>query len=158
MLASHAALCLFTGSREMFVFQTLLAGNAGQFGAPGTVVPASRMAGPDDCGAVVDPAAAVIVPFVLAAPAAADPAAHPAAHPKAATAMAVRRRTRLDAKCPLSLVTVASWHGYSGRSGKPGIFSASGASLAAAKRTEAGRRAAAVLYSCLSWRHALCAT
>ncbi len=30
MLRSHAALCLSTGSLEMSVFQTLLAGNTGQ--------------------------------------------------------------------------------------------------------------------------------
>ena len=35
----QAALCGFTGSLEMSVFQMLLAGNIGQFGAPGTVVP-----------------------------------------------------------------------------------------------------------------------
>src|SRR5580698_8798515 len=38
MLASHAALCSSTGSLEMLVFHTLLAGNMGQFGAPGTTV------------------------------------------------------------------------------------------------------------------------
>src|SRR5215831_2417767 len=40
MLRSQAALWAFTGNWEMSVFQTLLAGNIGQFGAPGTVVPA----------------------------------------------------------------------------------------------------------------------
>ncbi len=39
MLRIHAALCLFTGSLEMLVFHTLLAGNIGQLAAPGTVVP-----------------------------------------------------------------------------------------------------------------------
>src|SRR5580700_3772017 len=39
MLRIQAALWAFTGSREMSVFQMLLAGNIGQFGAPGTVVP-----------------------------------------------------------------------------------------------------------------------
>src|SRR5579863_1893197 len=39
MLRSQAALWASTGSREMSVFQMLLAGNIGQFGAPGTVVP-----------------------------------------------------------------------------------------------------------------------
>jgi len=38
MLRSHAALWESTGSFEMLVFHTLLAGNIGQFGAPGTVV------------------------------------------------------------------------------------------------------------------------
>src|SRR5215471_8631763 len=39
MLRIQAALWAFTGNREMSVFYTLLAGNIGQFGAPGTVVP-----------------------------------------------------------------------------------------------------------------------
>src|SRR5215471_7471922 len=39
MLRIHAALWAFTGNWEMSVFHTLLAGNIGQFGAPGTVVP-----------------------------------------------------------------------------------------------------------------------
>src|SRR5437868_2375113 len=39
MLRIQAALWAFTGNWEMSVFQTLLAGNIGQFGAPGTVVP-----------------------------------------------------------------------------------------------------------------------
>src|SRR5690242_20280923 len=39
MLCIQAALWAFTGNREMSVFHTLLAGNIGQFGAPGTVVP-----------------------------------------------------------------------------------------------------------------------
>jgi hypothetical protein len=38
MLRNHAALWESTGSLEMLVFHTLLAGNIGQFGAPGTVV------------------------------------------------------------------------------------------------------------------------
>src|SRR5215469_4933049 len=41
MLRIQAALCAFTGILEMSVFQMLLAGNIGQFGAPGTVVPPS---------------------------------------------------------------------------------------------------------------------
>src|SRR6516164_9736382 len=39
MLRIQAALREFTGNLEMSVFHTLLAGNIGQFGAPGTVVP-----------------------------------------------------------------------------------------------------------------------
>jgi hypothetical protein len=53
MLASHAALCGFTGSLEMSVFQTLFAGNIGQPGAPGTVV----LAGLAERGAALPPAA-----------------------------------------------------------------------------------------------------
>ena len=44
MLESHAALWGSTGRPEMSVFQTLSEGNIGQFGAPGTGVPA--LAGP----------------------------------------------------------------------------------------------------------------
>src|SRR5438309_11114568 len=40
MLRSQAALCESAGSLEMSVFQMLFAGNTGQLGAPGTVVPA----------------------------------------------------------------------------------------------------------------------
>src|SRR5215472_16051682 len=39
MLRIQAALWAFTGNWEMSVFHTLLGGNIGQFGAPGTVVP-----------------------------------------------------------------------------------------------------------------------
>ena len=49
MLASHAALCSSTGSLEMLVFHTLLAGNMGQSGAPGTTVDMTGSAG--TCGA-----------------------------------------------------------------------------------------------------------
>ena len=49
MLASHAALCSSTGSLEMLVFHTLLAGNIGQSGAPGTTVDMTGSAG--TCGA-----------------------------------------------------------------------------------------------------------
>jgi hypothetical protein len=45
MLRIHAALCEFTGSREMSVFHTLPAGNIGQFGAPGTGTPAAGARG-----------------------------------------------------------------------------------------------------------------
>jgi len=46
MLAIQAALRGLTGSLEMSVFQTLSAGNIGQPGAPGTVVPRVGLAGP----------------------------------------------------------------------------------------------------------------
>ena len=45
MLANQAALCGFTGRLAMGVFQTLSAGNMGQFGAPGSGVPAEAVAG-----------------------------------------------------------------------------------------------------------------
>ncbi len=45
MLASQAALCGFTGRLATGVFQTLSAGNMGQFGAPGSGVPAEAVVG-----------------------------------------------------------------------------------------------------------------
>jgi hypothetical protein len=45
MLASQFALCGFTGRLAMGVFQTLSAGNMGQFGAPGSGVPAKAVVG-----------------------------------------------------------------------------------------------------------------
>src|SRR5215470_15395394 len=47
MLRIQAALCLFTGSREMSVFHTLSDGNIGHSGAPGTVVEGEAGAGLD---------------------------------------------------------------------------------------------------------------
>src|ERR1700733_4176699 len=75
MLASHAALCLFTGSREMLVFHTSLAGNIGQLAAPGTVV-AGDFAGAGafvavavGAGVAVGAVAGVAVGFALLGPA-----------------------------------------------------------------------------------------
>jgi hypothetical protein len=65
MLRSQAALWESTGSLEMSVFHTLLAGNTGQFGAPGTVVPVTA-AVPADAGLV---ALATAVAGRLAGPA-----------------------------------------------------------------------------------------
>src|SRR5271165_4518820 len=93
MLASQAALCLLTGSLEMLVFQTLSAGNIGQFGAPGTEVASTG---------------------VLLAAAAPHPATDTAANMAAATLRALGWLT----KCPVSMCTVASWHGSSGRAGR----------------------------------------
>lgn len=45
MLANQLALCGFTGRLAMGVFQTLSAGNMGQFGAPGSGVPAKAVVG-----------------------------------------------------------------------------------------------------------------
>ena len=74
MLRSHAALCLSTGSLEMFVFHTLFAGNIGQFGAPGTVVPAAAGV-PPWCAVRV-----VLAEAVADGAADADPAAGNVAH------------------------------------------------------------------------------
>jgi hypothetical protein len=45
MLAIHCELRGFTGSLEMSVFHTLLAGNSGQLRAPGTVIPGGAAGG-----------------------------------------------------------------------------------------------------------------
>src|SRR5271165_2629364 len=58
MLRSQAALCESTGSLEMLVFQMLLAGNIGQFGAPGTVVVRTAARDADDTAREADAAAA----------------------------------------------------------------------------------------------------
>jgi hypothetical protein len=60
MPRSQAALWTFTGSWETSVFHTLLAGNAGQPGAPGTVVPAVTRTGAALAGAERGGGAAVL--------------------------------------------------------------------------------------------------
>jgi hypothetical protein len=99
MLASQAELCLFTGSLEMFVFQTLFAGNMGQLGAPGTgVVRAGTR--PE---------------LVLADRASCRPVAGTAAHPATvavATRVSAMGRIRPLFSHSLGEVTVASSHGW----------------------------------------------
>jgi hypothetical protein len=120
MLRSHAALWESTGSLEMFVFQTLFAGNIGQFDAPGTVVEglaedeidaswfAAGAADPDDAaGACAADAAG-----------AAEQAA-PAAVTTETAATAAAARTLL-----VTLRTEASWHGHSRHTRQPGEFAA----------------------------------
>jgi hypothetical protein len=99
MLASQAALCLFTGSLEMLVFQMLSAGNMGQWGAPGTGV-VSAGTGPE---------------LVLTDRASCRPAAGAAAHPATAavaTRVSAMGRIRPLLSHPLGEVTVASSHGW----------------------------------------------
>jgi hypothetical protein len=55
MLRNQAALCESTGSLEILVFQTLLAGNIGQFPAPGTVVVITALADVGGGDTVVKP-------------------------------------------------------------------------------------------------------
>jgi hypothetical protein len=55
MLRSQAALCESTGSLEILVFQTLSAGNIGQFPAPGTVVVITALADFGDRDTVANP-------------------------------------------------------------------------------------------------------
>jgi hypothetical protein len=120
MLASHAALEPLTGSPEMFVFHTLSAGNIGQLAAPGTLVPVAGAG----AGALVTCAAPMlIVTGALcdvacaasgegdgrAGPAADGLAAQPAT-PARTIAATARRRVVIDAKCPVRMLTVASWH------------------------------------------------
>ena len=52
MLRSQAALWESTGSFEMSVFHTLFAGNIGQPGAPGTLVPGAAAGAAGAAGAV----------------------------------------------------------------------------------------------------------
>src|SRR6266581_3746954 len=102
MLRSQAALCESTGSREMSVFHTLLAGNIGQPGAPGTVVPpvagaAVRGGSRDDLSRPAPAAATWFSPASRTTPGAAPlPAAGTAAVPHAArnTSGAAIARTR----------------------------------------------------------------
>src|ERR1700722_13964764 len=122
MLASQAALCGSTGSREMSVFHTLLAGNSGQLAAPGTVVPA----GVTDTAGVTGGAGTTIVrrTALLSRPAPSGPvpsgpvaagAAPPWARPTAASAATAVPASTSRAGCIRSRRTVASWHADVGR-------------------------------------------
>src|SRR5215472_1572174 len=90
MLASHAGPCLSTGSLEILVFHTLLAGNMGQFGAPGTTV---VMTGPAVRDAVrpLTRTAPRVFSRALRCSLLVDAAAHPATN-TATTAPAIMRR------------------------------------------------------------------
>src|SRR5262245_46659667 len=102
----------------MFVFHTLSAGNIGQPAAPGTLVPAVLAARCTRVGFGVGLLAGLVrvddgVPLGAADPVApgapVPPAvgavAQPARKPTAAAASSVRR----NVKCPVRMVTVASW-------------------------------------------------
>jgi hypothetical protein len=113
----------------MLVFHTLFAGNIGQLAAPGTVVAgdASIASGLGALFIVMDIAVPVALvtegaaatAWVSAAgrvgPAATGLAAQPAAlavaQARAAAATAARKVNVLDAKCPVRMLTVESWHG-----------------------------------------------
>ena len=182
MLRSHAALRASTGSFEMLVFHTLSAGNIGQFGAPGTVVVmATGGAGvsdgdgetDDSAGTVGDAetasaagAALITAPGVrapapecggLVADAGSPTVAHPAPTAmSASTATAAPARRAVVTKCPVSQVTVASWHGRSRRTRYPAEFVRrvlpGGPALQMGPK--AGVPPAGLLYSGLPWRHA----
>ncbi|HSR84157.1 MAG TPA: hypothetical protein VLM11_08255 [Streptosporangiaceae bacterium] len=127
MLRSHAELRESTGSLEMFVFQTLSAGNSGQFGAPGTVVDdvgalagiaGGETGGTDDAApaaeAIADDADSIAgdVDAVVGV-AAAQPPAVPASSAAVATA-------RIEpTKCPVSKATQEWWHAASRRRADP---------------------------------------
>ena len=157
MLASHTALWLLTGSLAMFVFHTLSAGTMGQPAAPGTLVPpafAARRAGPG-AGArvalVVFPADGVGAPEAAGAvglgtrdPTTAGAAAQPARQATAVTVNSVRR----TAKCPVRMLTVASWHGYI--PGMPGNREVPGGAR------NVGARGCCGPLQCNPWRLALC--
>jgi hypothetical protein len=127
MLRSQAELCESTGSFEMFVFQTLSAGNSGQFGAPVTVVDDddARAGNADGETGDADDAAP-------AAEAIADDADEiagdvdavvgvAAAQPPAVTASSAARPTPRIAptKCRVSKATQAWWHAARRRRADP---------------------------------------
>jgi len=140
MLRSHAALWESTGSFEMLVFHTLLAGNIGQFGAPGTVVVMATRLAVEDAGATWS-APAVAVPAEAAAPANATTAADAAA-----------ART-LTGRSLVGFRTVASWHGHSPHTGHPGELGNRHAGCTG-KRSKESIATAILQYSVLTWRHA----
>ncbi|HEY7323337.1 MAG TPA: hypothetical protein VH520_00820 [Streptosporangiaceae bacterium] len=120
MLAIQDALCESTGSPEMLVFQTLSAGNIGQPGAPGTVVPVGALradegaADGDEAGCAEGwaemPASAAPYPGFGAA-AFRTPAEQPAlAAVIAISAAATAARTARLVKRDVGGITVASCH------------------------------------------------
>jgi hypothetical protein len=179
MLRIHAVLWESTGSFEMLVFQTLLAGNIGQFGAPGTVVlmmgggePDGEGdgvvvgAGDDEAGDALWASAASAAPALAwRAPAlgrtglgaaAGDPlVAQPApAAIIAATTAAAPMRRALVTKCPVSEVTVASWHGQRWCTLDPAKPSQVRTQPGWQKRPMPDIGSADLLYSGLPWQHA----
>src|ERR1700733_2881770 len=117
MLASHAAPCSSTGSLEMLVFHTLLAGNMGQSGAPGTTVDMTGSAGPRGAVPTVARAVPVLAGAASRAPSGTlrctlvvDAAPQPATKAAAIAAAATRRPVRHLMTCPFSRRTVTSWH------------------------------------------------
>jgi len=155
MLRSHAALWESTGSLEMLVFHTLLAGNIGQFGAPGTVVVITVVFTDRFAAPVAGPAEAAGSCAVDAASVAGACAAEQAvpAPVTATTAAAAAAARTLTVRCLVGLRTVASWHGHSRHTGQPGEFADESAGRAG-KRSKAGIVAANLQYSVLTWRHA----
>jgi hypothetical protein len=121
MLAIHAALCGSTGSLEMLVFQTLSAGNRGHLAAPGTFGPAGAEAeaGGPPAKAAAGAEARGGAGAAAWAGAGAETAGLPAraaavsATPQATAEVAkmARRANERAANCPVSMPTVASWHG-----------------------------------------------
>jgi hypothetical protein len=161
MLRSHAALWESTGSLEMLVFHTLLAGNIGQFGAPGTVVVIATRLAVEDAGttrsaaAEVDPAEAADACAVDAVSVAGAGAAEQAALTAASAtipAAAAAART-LTGRSLVGFRTVASWHGHSPHTGHPGELGNRHTGCTS-KRSKAGIATANLQYSVLTWRHA----
>jgi hypothetical protein len=154
----------------------LLAGNIGQFGAPGTVVVITGVViatglAAEDAGAAGF-AAAVACPAGAAGACAVDAAsvagacaagacvagacateqAVPAPVTATTAAAAAAART-LTVACLIGLRTVASWHGHSRHTRQLGEFGDRRAGCAG-KRSKAGIVAANLQYSELTWRHA----
>src|ERR1700685_192154 len=127
MLASHAALCSSTGSLEMLVFHTLLAGNMGQFGAPGTT-PVDMTGSPGTCGAVPTVARAVpvlagtasrVLSCTLRCTLVVDAAPQPATKATPTAIAPTRRPVWHLMTCPFSRRTVTFWHAPTGLSCGP---------------------------------------
>ena len=123
MLRIQAALFASTGSLEMLVFHTLSAGNIGQLGAPGTVVPVTVPAAGEDAddGDVAGCTECSAEMAALAAPCPRSPSAAiparleqpvPAARTAISAAAAPTRPAR-TVRRDVSGITVASWHGPS---------------------------------------------
>jgi len=161
MLRSHAALRESTGSLEMLVFHTLLAGNIGQFGAPGTgVVIATRLAAEDagttwpavDVAIPAEAAGACAVHAVSVAGARDAEQAVPTPVTATTAAAAAAART-LTGRSLCGFRTVASWHGHSPHTGQPGELGSRRAGCTG-KRSKTGIGIANLQYSVLTWRHA----
>jgi hypothetical protein len=125
MLFSQAALRGWTGSFEMSVFQTLSAGNIGQPGAPGTVVPAwPALAGLAVCASVPERAG-----LVEACPGCSRPACAGSCPGDCAAGLACA--TGLACACWLAVGTAATPQAASNASGSAAAIAAA---LAAAGR------------------------
>jgi hypothetical protein len=134
----------------MLVFHTLLGGNIGQFGAPGTavvitgVVIAAGSATEDASatGSGAEDGRAKDARATVAAGAAENPTAAPiiARIEDAIAATRAHLATWLvDAACLIRLRTTASWHGHSPHTGQPGEFGSRAPGVRRRPRTGSAR-------------------